>query len=71
MTLHELCAVLTKPRHFHVPHVADFVHRGEHLFHMGYMGLVSIESHYKWYGKVAALCVICMVLAQFMHEAEE
>jgi hypothetical protein len=54
---------------FHVPSVSHLLHKGEHVVHMGYFGLVAMEAHGS-YRYAAGVLLVMSVLGLFFHEAE-
>jgi len=64
--MHYLKHLLARVRvHWH-----HMVHRGHEMFHLIYLGAVSIEAH-GWYGKAAIGLFLFTVLAHFLGEGVE
>lgn len=63
-----LLAFLTKKRRFCLPSKHHLMH-AEHYTHMGYLGLVSWESHYL-YGKVALVGFTIAVVSLFVRDSD-
>lgn len=50
---------------------ADLIHKGEHFFHMSYLGMVTFEGH--GYYRIAAFLLFCCTAAGafIVHEVED
>ena len=56
-----------KKSRFAIPTTHDLLHKGEHMFHVSYLGLVALESNY-WYGKVALVCCVFAIGSMFVKD---
>lgn len=54
--------------HFRCPDLHTLCHKAEHFGHLAYLTFVSVEAHYKWYGKVAAFLCCVTVTSFFVHD---
>ena len=61
-------ALLALRNRLHIPTKEQLVHKGEHFFHMTYLGAVTVEAH-GMYAHAAGVLLVVMLAGIFVHDA--